>query len=210
MRKQLVDVLANDLLDLLAVVLDVNDPARQVEQALELDGEGVALKIKVGLVLERFRDGVRELGRRGGREDDLDDVGRVGLGHLVSDEETSETIRKYYTKKDEYGSYVVDPHTAVGLAVANKVAKTNPPNIIQNILATAAPAKFSDAVSKALENETDFDFERDALPVEFKGLLDLPRRVIDVKNDREQVKQVIRENVDKLFSHSAATTTTGL
>lgn len=86
----------------------------------------------------------------------------------------------------------------------------SPPNIIQIILSTAAPAKFSDAVSKALENETDFDFERDALPVEFKGLLDLPRRVIDVKNDREQVKQVIRENVDKLFSHSAATTTTGL
>ncbi|TKA52604.1 hypothetical protein B0A53_04614 [Rhodotorula sp. CCFEE 5036] len=132
------------------------------------------------------------------------------IADRVSDEETSETIRKYYTKKDEYGSYVVDPHTAVGLAVANKVAKTNPPNIIQIILSTAAPAKFSDAVSKALENETDFDFERDALPVEFKGLLDLPRRVIDVKNDREQVKQVIRDNVDKLFSHSAATTTTGL
>ncbi|KWU42511.1 tryptophan synthase beta subunit-like PLP-dependent enzyme [Rhodotorula sp. JG-1b] len=132
------------------------------------------------------------------------------IADRVSDEETSETIRKYYTKKDEYGSYVVDPHTAVGLAVANKVAKTNPPNIIQIILSTAAPAKFSDAVSKALENETDFDFERDALPVEFKGLLDLPRRVIDVKNDREQVKQVIRENVDKLFLHSAATTTTGL
>lgn len=80
MRKQLVDVLANDLLDLLAVVLDVDDPARQVEQALELDGEGVALKVKVGLVLERFRDGIRELGRRGGREDDLDDVGRAARG----------------------------------------------------------------------------------------------------------------------------------
>lgn len=90
------------------------------------------------------------------------------------------------------------------------LTRPSPPNIIQIILSTAAPAKFSDAVSKALENETDFDFERDALPVEFKGLLDLPRRVIDVKNDREQVKQVIRENVDKLFSHSAATTTTGL
>lgn len=84
MRKQLVDVVANDLLDLLAVVLDVNDPARQVEQALELDGEGVALKVKVGLVLERFRDGVRELGRRGGREDDLDDVGRAARGAFES------------------------------------------------------------------------------------------------------------------------------
>lgn len=46
------------------------------------------------------------------------------IADRVSDEETSATIQKYYTKKDEYGSYVVDPHTAVGLAVANKVAKT--------------------------------------------------------------------------------------
>ncbi|POY76560.1 hypothetical protein BMF94_0345 [Rhodotorula taiwanensis] len=129
------------------------------------------------------------------------------IADRVSDEETAEVIRKYYSKKDEFGSYVVDPHTAVGLAVANKVAKTNPPNIIQIVLSTAAPAKFSDAVSEALKDHPDFDFERDALPEEFKGLLDLPRRVIDVKNDREQVKAVIRENVDKLFSHHAATST---
>lgn len=83
----------------------------------------------------------------------------------------------------------------------------SPPNIIQIVLSTAAPAKFSDAVSEALKDHPDFDFERDALPEEFKGLLDLPRRVIDVKNDREQVKAVIRENVDKLFSHHAATST---
>ena len=39
-------------------------------------------------------------------------------------EQTTKTIQKYFTKKDQFGSYVADPHTAVGLSVANHVAKT--------------------------------------------------------------------------------------
>lgn len=38
--------------------------------------------------------------------------------------QTTSTIQKYFTKKDQFGSYVADPHTAVGLSVANHVAKT--------------------------------------------------------------------------------------
>lgn len=89
-------------------------------------------------------------------------------------------------------------------------ARASSPNVIQIVLSTAAPAKFSDAVSEALKDQPEFDFERDALPDEFKGLLDLPRRVIDVKNDREEVKAVIRENVDKLFSKHPPTAPVGL
>lgn len=37
-------------------------------------------------------------------------------------EQTTETIQKYFNLKGEFGSYVADPHTAVGLAVANRVA----------------------------------------------------------------------------------------
>ena len=46
------------------------------------------------------------------------------IADRASDDETAETIKKYFTKTDEYGSYVADPHTAVGLCVANRVAKT--------------------------------------------------------------------------------------
>ncbi|BGP41693.1 threonine synthase [Rhodotorula kratochvilovae] len=122
------------------------------------------------------------------------------IADRASDEETTATIRKYFTKKDAYGSYVADPHTAVGLTVANRVAKTNSPNVIQIVLATAHPAKFDAAVSEALADQPSFNFERDVLPSEFVGLLEREKRVVDVKNDREEVKKVIRQHVDKLFA----------
>lgn len=68
----------------------------------------------------------------------------------------------------------------------------SPPSTIQVILSTAHPAKFSEAVTRALQSSASFDFERDVLPEEFKGLLQKPRRVIDVEGpDAELVKRVI-------------------
>ena len=60
------------------------------------------------------------------------------------------------------------------------------------MLSTAHPAKFSEAVTKALESEPNFNFDRDVLPDEFKGLLELERRAIDIeKVDVDLVKGVI-------------------
>ncbi|GAA6019376.1 hypothetical protein JCM10207_001277 [Rhodosporidiobolus poonsookiae] len=129
------------------------------------------------------------------------------IADRASDEQTTETIRKYYEKKDSYGSYVADPHTAVGLSVANRVAKTNSPNVIQIVLSTAHPAKFDAAVSDALSSEPNFNFKRDVLPKEFEGLLDLERRVIDVKADPEAVKKVVAEQVLKLAGKPSAAAT---
>ncbi|GAA5981914.1 hypothetical protein JCM11641_001940 [Rhodosporidiobolus odoratus] len=120
------------------------------------------------------------------------------IAERASDEQTTETIKKYFEKKDEYGSYVADPHTAVALSVANHVAKTNSPNVIQIVLSTAHPAKFDAAVSDALSSEPSFNFKRDVLPQEFEGLLDKPRRVIQVKGEAEAVKKVVVEQVAKL------------
>ena len=65
----------------------------------------------------------------------------------------------------------------------------------QIVLSTAHPAKFSEAVSRALEHLPNFDFDRDVLPKEFIGLLEKERRVIDIETaDIDLVKAVI-ENV---------------
>ncbi|GAA5879076.1 hypothetical protein JCM16303_001292 [Sporobolomyces ruberrimus] len=125
------------------------------------------------------------------------------IADRASDEETTTTIQKYFTKKDQYGSYVADPHTAVGLSVANHVAKTNSPNAIQIVLATAHPAKFDAAVSEALTSEPSFNFKRDVLPKEFEGLLDKERRVLDCDNDPEAVKKIVKEQVAKLIGEVA-------
>ncbi|KAK7025361.1 threonine synthase [Paramarasmius palmivorus] len=111
----------------------------------------------------------------------------------VSDEETLGCIREHYSSKVPY---IVDPHTAVGLTAAARMAKNNAPATVQIVLSTAHPAKFAEAVSKALEGTPNFSFESDVMPEELKGLLQKERRVIDVeKADIELVKEVIDARV---------------
>ena len=68
-------------------------------------------------------------------------------------------------------------------------------NTVQIVLSTAHPAKFSEAVAKALVNEQSFNFERDVLPDEFRGLLDRERRVIDVDAPEVSLVKSVIEKV---------------
>jgi len=93
-------------------------------------------------------------------------------------------------------SYIADPHTSVALSAARIVSTKNPPSVVQVILSTAHPAKFSEAVTNALSTAQGFDFERGVLPQEFLGLLEKERRVIDVDEPNEElVKNVIESKV---------------
>ena len=68
----------------------------------------------------------------------------------------------------------------------------SPPSTYQIILSTAHPAKFSGAVATALHSLPQFDFERDVLPNEFRGLLEKERKVFDIPEpNAELVKQFI-------------------
>jgi threonine synthase len=70
------------------------------------------------------------------------------------------------------------------------------PSPIQVSLSTAHPAKFSEAVAKALGSSPAFNFDRDVLPEEFRGLLQKEQRVIDVESAKiELVKSVIESKV---------------
>lgn len=78
------------------------------------------------------------------------------------------------------------------------VTTTSSADITQIILSTAHPAKFSEAVTRALGGSAGFDFDRDVLPEEFKGLLKRQRRVINVDSVTvEEVKKVIEDKVPK-------------
>ncbi|KAH9947823.1 tryptophan synthase beta subunit-like PLP-dependent enzyme [Amylocystis lapponica] len=117
------------------------------------------------------------------------------VAERVSDAQTLATIRAHY---DADPPYVADPHTAVALAAARAVAPLNAPATIQVVLSTAHPAKFSEAVTRALAGAPRFDFERDVLPEEFRGLLERERRVVDVEApDVELVKRVIERFAEK-------------
>ncbi|KAL1411192.1 threonine synthase [Vanrija albida] len=102
----------------------------------------------------------------------------------VSNPETLAEINKYYNLAEPYGPYVVDPHTAVGLATTDR-SKAKEPNATWITLSTAHPAKFSEAVELALTKETapGFDFRRDVLPPQLAELETLPKRVYKVKGE---------------------------
>ncbi|EFP76195.1 threonine synthase [Puccinia graminis f. sp. tritici CRL 75-36-700-3] len=134
----------------------------------------------------------------------------------VDDEQTKQTIRRYFNAdKDvlEDGQrYVVDPHTAVGLFVAENLKPGGQEEVLQAILSTAHPAKFAEAVTQSILTQqassdhppSSFDFERDVLPVQFIGLLDKPRRVIDVHGIEIQLtKDVIISHSNALISPSS-------
>ena len=66
------------------------------------------------------------------------------------------------------------------------------------MLSTAHPAKFSEAVSRALQSLPQFDFDRDVLPKEFRGLLEKEKRVIDV--ERPEV-ELVKAVIEKVVGH---------
>ncbi|KAI0150661.1 tryptophan synthase beta subunit-like PLP-dependent enzyme [Xylariaceae sp. FL1272] len=110
----------------------------------------------------------------------------------VSDAETLETIQACYSKN----KYVLDPHTAVGVAAATRSIARTGGSVHHISLSTAHPAKFSGAVESALKAESDFSFEEQVLPTEFKDLLQKDRRVTHVENSWEKVREVVKHQVD--------------
>lgn len=110
----------------------------------------------------------------------------------ITDDMTIAQIRKTY----ESLKYILDPHSAVGVAAAEQsIEKQGGVKTVS--LSTAHPAKFSDAVELALKNFEDFSFESSVRPEEFKGLEEKERRVEEVANDWQEVAKVIIDELEK-------------
>ncbi|KAF4552418.1 Threonine synthase-like protein [Elsinoe fawcettii] len=132
----------------------------------------------------------------------------------VSDHQTVDTIKLIYsttsnpknlgTRAGETkgtllgGRYVLDPHSAIGIAASLRSGARTGGKIHHISLATAHPAKFAGAVQKALESENGFHFS-EVLPDEFEGLEQKERRVIVVKEGAkmEDVREIVRTQVSK-------------
>ncbi|MDO5647912.1 threonine synthase [Paracoccus sp. (in: a-proteobacteria)] len=95
----------------------------------------------------------------------------------VSEDQTIDTIRQMRAETGE----ILCPHSAVGVAVAQQHIEAGVPMVT---LATAHPAKFPDAVERAIGL-------RPALPPHMANLFDLPERVTRVENDVDALKSLI-------------------
>lgn len=79
---------------------------------------------------------------------------------------------------------LLDPHTADGVKVARSLAPEIDSPII--CLETALPVKFAETIAEAIGSEPE-------IPARFEGIMDAERHVLDLPNDAEAVKALIRE-----------------
>jgi threonine synthase len=103
----------------------------------------------------------------------VDDLFIAGTGSRA---ETLDTIRKYH---QQYG-YILDPHTAVGVHVAEQHLQDEIPTIC---LATAHPAKFSQAIQEALGTEAHQEI--------LDGLANAPTRCKVLPADEQAVREFL-------------------
>lgn len=161
---------------------------------------------KAGDQVKSWQDDLKNKGKMQVTPEQLKVAQRDFSAKRVSDEEIRQTILRYFapSSSSKQASYLVDPHTAVGVQAANWIAAESSTKSNQIILSTAHPAKFSEAVLSSLSSSgVAFDFERDVLPKEMHGLLEKERRVEDVKvadgapqggvkDDKERLQALIR------------------
>ena len=108
------------------------------------------------------------------------EVARLFAGGSADQAEVAATIAATLRSTGE----LVDPHTAVGLAVAAR--HRPPPGVPLVTLATAHPAKFPEAVEAATGVSP-------ALPARYADLMTLPERCITIDNELGAVEAAVRD-----------------
>ena len=135
-----------------------------------------------GKALAADMQGFRATGVMNLGENRLRQARQIFAGHRVDDEETLATIAAVHRATAE----VLDPHSAVGVAGARAVPRPSTVPVVT--LATAHPAKFPDAVERAIGL-------RPALPPQLADLLQRPERAASLPNDIGQLKTFVRDRV---------------
>lgn len=140
----------------------------------------------VGRDAGQLRSLMEQFGATGSLNVKMDSTGRVDpvfaadrctIGEMLSG------IRKYFEKHQ----YILDPHTAVGVTVAERFRTNGVPLIC---LATAHPAKFPDAIQQATGKDV-------ARHPDIDALRDLPTRCKVLPNDKEAVRKYIVETIGR-------------
>ncbi len=184
----------------LVVATNVNDILARALESGTYEVRGVvatsspAMDIQVSSNFERLlfdasgrdpsvvRDAMRDLGAKGRfalNEKTHANMRGIFSASRAGEQETADTIREVY----EESGYVLDPHTAVGVAVARKLGVDKMPSPLV-ILGTAHPAKFPDAVEAACGAMPQ-------LPPSFADLMSRKERVTNLPNDAKAVADFV-------------------
>ena len=127
--------------------------------------------------VRRMMDSLRQSGGFELPEATLAEIRRAFVAGRADEDTTSRTMAEVMTRS----GYLLDPHTAVGVAVGRKLLGGREPVVT---LATAHPAKFPDAVKAATGIEP-------ALPLWLADLYERPERFTVLDNDQGEVERFI-------------------
>lgn len=107
-------------------------------------------------------------------EDKLKQVQSDFSAHSVANEACLDTISEYHQKHD----YLLDPHTACGVAAADKLAGNGEVTVT---LATAHPAKFDESIRLCNISQT--------YPPQIQGLFDKVQKQIVIESSNQDLKK---------------------
>jgi threonine synthase len=176
------DILTSFFADGTMTIGDVHptlSPSMDIQVSSNLERLLFELYDRDGAAIRELMDRFRAEGHVGIDARKLGRLHRHWDGARVDDAETVAAIRSTY----ERTGIIIDPHTAVGVAAAQKCRRSADAPMV--VLATAHPAKFPDAVERAIG-------VRPELPEHLADLLDRHERCVRLPNDLAAVQQYVR------------------
>lgn len=166
----------------LANVVETYSPSMDIQIASNLERYFYFL---FGENAEEVRKKIKEFEQNGKINFNKSVIEQINIDFLslsTSNEETLQVIADFYRKYD----YILDPHTACGINATLKLNDNKTPFVN---LATAHPAKFNDAIYKAISR----------FPEEPKRIMELKnkeKKYFRLKNSVSEVKEFIRKELN--------------
>ncbi|KAJ1919405.1 threonine synthase [Mycoemilia scoparia] len=154
-----------------------------------------------GKLVKQWMEELKADGRFSISEKGLKAAREVFSSGSCRDATAVETIRKFYIPDaaNKRESYLLDPHTAVGVYVSEAVRKElESDDSIQKpyttvCLSTAHPAKFVETVDHAVKQITPSFNHKTILPAPLAEALEKPRRCISCENSADKVAKIVSD-----------------
>jgi threonine synthase len=160
-------------------------PSMDIQSASNFERLLFELFARQGEAVDRTMRHFRSGGPFHLEEPAMKELNKLFASGRMNDDETRSVIKRTY----ERTGYILDPHTAVGVGVAEEYKKRNRDAVIVS-LATAHPAKFPDAV-RAATGVTP------PLPAHLANLYDREERCAALPADVRRVQEFVAGNAKK-------------
>lgn len=160
-------------------VVQTYSPSMDIQIASNFERYLYFLYKKDSAVLCEKMKELKSSGRISFSEAEISEVQEKFGTFSTSNDLTEKTIADFYAKE----KYVLDPHTACGVAAAVELADAD-----YVCLSTAHPAKFPDVVEKTIGHAPE-------KPEGIEKLEKLEKRCVTIENDLEKIKSFVAENV---------------